>query len=383
MLFFKVEASVISVNFIKRFNNHLKTEAMTQVKTLDFTGQSIYCGIDIHKKSWSICLRNAERELKVFSQNPDAHLLSQFLKKYYPNAYISIAYEAGFCGYWPQQVFTAEGLDCKVINPSDIPQPDKSRRYKTDPVDCRKLAVELSKGFLNSIHIPLQSTIESRSLVRTRQQLVKDQTRYKNRILSFLNFFGINVPEGYKKSTHFSKQFISWLEQLSMGTSSKAALQVKINVLKSIREQLLITNRQLRSLAESAKYKQLIKLLMSIPGIGTQSALILATELEEIQRFKNFDHLASYVGFKPDVYSSGEKNVVKGITHQCNRLVRETLVECAWMAIGKDPALTQAYYEYKKRMHYNKAILRIAKKLLSRVRYVLANNQPYQIGIVA
>jgi transposase len=171
---------------------------MKQVKVLDFTGQSIFCGIDIHKKNWSVCLRNHERELKVFSQDADAGLLARHLKQHYPNAAVSIVYEAGFCGYWPQQAFTAEGLDCRVIHPSDIPQPEKNRRYKTDTVDCRKLAVELSKGFLNFIHIPLPSTIENRSLVRTRQQLVQDQTRYKNRILSFLNFFGIKVPEGIK-----------------------------------------------------------------------------------------------------------------------------------------------------------------------------------------
>jgi transposase len=355
---------------------------MTQVKTLDFTGQSIYCGIDVHKKSWSVCLRNHERELKTFSQDPNPKLLSRHLKTSYPNASILIGYEAGFSGYWAQQVFKEEGLDCKVIHPSDIPQPDKNRRYKTDAIDCRKLAVELSKGFLNYIHIPDQSTIESRSLVRTRQQLVKDQTRYKNRILGSLIFFGIQVPEGYKKSSHFSKRFITWLEALPMAPTSKRGLQIKLNVLRSIRSELLQINKDLRCLAQSEAYARMITLLMSIPGIGINAALILVTELEDVQRFKSFDHLASYVGFKPDVYSSAEKNIVKGITHHCNHSVREVLVEAAWMAVGKDPALTQAYYDYKKRMHFNKAILRIAKKLLNRVRYVLINNQPYQIAVV-
>ena len=130
------------------------------------------------------------------------------------------------------------------------------------------------------------------------------------------------------------------------------------------------------------KIKKLIELLMTIPGIGIQSAWIITTELEDIHRFKNFDQLAGYVGFKPDIYSSGEHTVNKGITRQCNHLLRETLVECAWMAIGKDPALTQAYYNYKKRMHYNKAIIRIAKKLLNRVRFVWINEKPYEIGKV-
>ncbi len=356
---------------------------MSQINKLDFTGHSIYCGIDMHKKSWSVCLRNEERELKTFSQNPDPVSLSRHLKNYYPNASLVVVYEAGFCGFWPQQLFVREGLDCKVVHPADVPQPDKSRRNKSDAVDCRKLALELSKRSLNFIHIPRQSTIESRALVRTRQQLVKDQTRYKNRILSMLNFLGVEIPEGYKRSTHFSKRFIDWLTQAPLNASAQTALQVKVNLLQSIRTQLLYTNKELRILAQSPDYQRTIELLMSIPGIGSVSALVIATEIEDIQRFPKFDHLASFAGFTPDLYSSGEKSVVKGITHHCNNTLRETLVECAWAAIGRDPALTQCYYEYKKRMHYNKAIIRIAKKLLNRVRFVLIKNQPYQIGFIS
>ena len=172
------------------------------------------------------------------------------------------------------------------------------------------------------------------------------------------------------------KSDLEGAKKLKFPANSKNALNIKVNMLISIREQLLLVNKQLKAINNDPQYSTLIKLLMSIPGIGWLSAITLLIELEDIRRFKNFDHLCSYVGFKPDIYSSGEKAVVKGITRHCNHLLRETLVECSWMAIGKDPALTQAYYGYKKRMHYNKAIFRIAKKLLSRIRYVLINEQP-------
>lgn len=353
---------------------------MTQVKTLDFTGQSIYCGIDVHKKSWSVCLRNQDRELRTFSQNADPDALISLLKRHYPQAQFEVAYEAGFCGFWAQQRFKAAGLTCHIVHPGDVPQANRDRRYKTDTVDCRKLALELSKGALNCIHVPHQQTLESRSLIRTRGQLVKDQTRYKNRILSFLDFFGLQVPPNYKNSTHFSQRFIQWLMELPLSASSTMALQTKLTVLSFIRQQLLQLTRQLRALAHSEPYCQATSLLTSIPGIGLHSALIIALEIEDIRRFPHFDQLASLAGFKPDVYSSAERHLVKGVTHHCNHLLRETLVECAWMAVGKDPALTQAYAAYKKRMHYNKAILRIAKKLLNRVRYVLLHQKPYLVG---
>ncbi len=355
---------------------------MTQVKSLDFSGQSIFCGIDVHKKSWSICLRNEDRELKTFSQDPDPISLCRHLNKYYPNAEISIVYEAGFCGYWPQQAFSKEGLNCRIIHPSDVPQREKDRRYKTDAVDCRKLATELSKGTLNFIHIPTELTIACRALVRSRQSLVKDQTRYKNRIQSFLDMHGMKVPQGYKNGTHFSNHFLQWLHNLPLDEKRKLALGSQLKVLATVRSEILSINKELRKLTQAPRYSQPIELLRSIPGIGIISAFIIISELENIRRFRGFDQLASYVGFKPDIYASGQKQVTKGITHSCNHILRETLVECAWMAIGKDPTLTMAYTNYKQRMHYNKAILRIAKKLLNRIRYVLLNNTTYEIGIV-
>ena len=155
-----------------------------------------------------------------------------------------------------------------------------------------------------------------------------------------------------------------------------------MNILQSTRQELLQITRQFREIAKTGPYQRQISLLTSIPGIGLTSAIVLMAEIDDIRRFRKFDQLASLAGFKPDVYSSAEKKLVKGLTHHCNHLLRETLVECAWMAVGRDPALTQAYQHYKKRMHYNKAIIRIAKKLISRVRHVLLNGQPYQMGIV-
>ena len=355
---------------------------MKQVKTLSFAGQDIYCGIDVHKKDWSICIWDDDRELRCFSQPPQPAILSDYLKRNYPQANFQAVYEAGFCGYWIQQVLSQHGISCIIIHAADVPTTDKDRRQKTDRVDCRKLAQALKEGSVKAIHIPNQQIIEDRSLVRGREQLVQDQTRYKNRILSWLHFFGIAIPEGYKKSTHFSKRFISWLEQLPINENAKSSLQTKLGALQGVRNQLLLANRSLRKLAQSERYQKKVELLGSIPGIGITNAMIFLTELDDINRFKSFDHLGSYAGLKPDIYSSSDTIIIKGITHRCNLLLRDSLVESAWKAVAKDPALLMAYKEYKKRMHYNNAIIRITKKLLRRIRYVLLHQTPYVTGIV-
>ena len=70
------------------------------------------------------------------------------------------------------------------------------------------------------------------------------------------------------------------------------------------------------------------------------------------------------------------------MTYRGHSELRMMLIESSWVAIGTDPALELSYQEYKKRMIAQKAIVKIARKLLSRVRYVLIHELPYEKGIV-
>ena len=98
--------------------------------------------------------------------------------------------------------------------------------------------------------------------------------------------------------------------------------------------------------------------------------------------FSNNDKLASYVGLVPSTFSSGEKEKVGDITPRCNRTLRSALIESAWVASRIDPALMRSYMEYCKTMEPNNAIIRIARKLLSRIRFVLINKKAYELSKV-
>jgi len=104
--------------------------------------------------------------------------------------------------------------------------------------------------------------------------------------------------------------------------------------------------------------------------------MIILTELETINRFESFDKLCSFIGLIPTTHSSGEKENIGEITHRGNSFLRGALVESAWIAARMDLALNKSYHDYCKRMEANKAIIRIARKLLNRIRFVLKNNQP-------
>lgn len=100
-------------------------------------------------------------------------------------------------------------------------------------------------------------------------------------------------------------------------------------------------------------------------------------EIADINRFKNADQLASYIGLIPMCHSSGEKEGVGDIIIRKHAMLRCYFIEVAWMAIRKDPAMTMAYEEYRKRMNGNKAIVKIARRLVNRVFFVLKRKQEY------
>jgi len=357
---------------------------MTQIKTLDFTGTTIFCGIDVHKKNWRVNIQNSDFELEDFSQNPDSVLLHKHLSKKYPGANYKVCYEAGFSGFSAHRTFSDLGVNCLVLNAADVATNHKERRQKNDKIDARKLCEYLQTKKVRGIHIPEVHWEHSRSLVRLRERIVGNQTRCKNRIWQQLHFSGIKLPEGYEAGQYWSRQFISKLESLDCGSDIlKSTLNLYIKDFKQTRALLVEATRNIRQLCRSASYEKDINFLKSIPGIGGINAAIILFEFQDVTRFKNFDHLCSYVGLVPDTSDSGEKKISKGITNRTNHSLRSALVESSWIVIRKDPALLMKYKEYCKRMDKNKAIIRIAKHLLSRINYVLKNKVEYVTCVVA
>jgi len=353
---------------------------MQQVTQLDFSGQKIFAGIDVHKKSWKVSIRSEQMELRTFSQNPSAGELSTYLKRNYPSADYHVVYEAGFCGFSHQREFSNAGINCIVVNPADVPTTGKEKQRKSDTVDCRKLSQSLSKGDLTGIFIPCIEQQDDRDIIRTYNQTVKDQTRYKNRIRGWLHFQGITFGES--EGRYWSNNFTNWLKNLSLSPSARTALDLKLQGYLQARSMVLAATRQVRILSRQARYKERIALIRTIPGVGEITALLFVTEVGDVNRFKSFDALCDYVGLVPNTHSTGDKEKVSGLTRRANHQLREKLIEVSWTAVRTDPALTMPYNNYCKRMKKNNAIIRIAKKMLNRIRYVMKNECPYVIAVV-
>lgn len=353
---------------------------MSKIKQLNFEGKTIYCGLDVHKTNWKVKARMDKIEIGTFSQNPDPGLLKKHFERNYPGAELKVVYEAGFCGFGIQRSLTEMGVSCIVVNAADVPASDKDRKRKDDKRDARKLSVELAKGDLKAIYVPDKQMEHARSLVRQRHRLVQDQTRCANRIKHLLLCNGLKTGE---QSERWGLKFIKKLQQLECGSEAlKMTLQFSIEQylqIKRIQKELTLA---IRSLSKQEPFARVQKVLQSIDGIGLISGMVIQTEIGNIHRFRRLDSLCDYAGFVPDIYSSNDKMVIRGISPRANEFLRETIIESSWVLIRKDPAMLMKYNEYRSRMNANKAIIRIGKHLLSRIRYLWKNGETYKRGIV-
>lgn len=356
----------------------------TQINKLDFSGQNIYVGVDTHKKNWKVSIVHEELFLKTFVQDPDPDVLYNYLFTNFPGANYHSAYEASYCGFWIHYRLKQLGVNSIVVNPGDIPTTHKEKVQKEDKRDSRKIVKCLRAGDLVPIYVPRIKTLQDRTLIRTRYTVAKELRRFKNRVKSFLLFYGIKFPdEFYKSTSHWSKRFIVWLEALPFeGDTAKYSLSILIQQVKNLRTILLDITRQIRKLSQTVDYKDKVRLLKSVPGIGLITAMLILVELEDIARFKSLDRLCAYIGFVPSTNSTGDNEVTGDITPRKHKVLRTAIVESAWVAIKNDPALLMSFTELKQKMDENNAIIRIAKKLLSRIRYVIKNEKEYVKAVV-
>jgi transposase len=357
---------------------------MKTSKNISFAKSHFFIGIDTHLSNWKVTIRLNGIELKTFSMNPSPVELFNYLNKNYPKGIYHIVYEAGFCGFWPQRVFKELGLHCIIVNPADVPTSNKEKVNKNDPIDSRKLARELENNSLKAIYIPDIFHEDLRYLVRLRYRIVQNQTRTKNRIKALLYTQGIKIPNHFTGNSRWSASFIQWLKDIKLNTDpANFTLQNMILQLQQLREHNKNILRKLRDETSKKEINKIIKALLSVPGVGFITAVTLYTEIVDMKRFHSQNQLSAFIGLVPSTRSSDETIYNNGISFRRNKFLRPIMIEAAWTAVKQDPAMTLKYKELTKRMKPQDAIIRIAKKLLKRIRHVWLNQENYIFSLVA
>lgn len=336
-------------------------------------GEIIYVGVDLHNKSWHVTIRTFD--LEVFNGSiPGTWEALRTLLARYPGHPIKVVYEAGYFGFWLHDLLCEYGAECIVTPPSLIPQ-QAGNRVKTDRLDSRKLALYLAKGILKRVWVPSPQERAERQVSRTRRQLVRDRVRVQQRIKALLRCYGLPLPEHTGK---WSNRFVEGLSRIKFAHRwVEESLHSLLEQYRFFTAQILRQTLLLKKLAATQRYKQRVKILRSIPGVGLIVAMELLLELQDVERFRRAEELAAYVGLTPSQDSSADRVRMGHITRAGKKSLRGTLIEASWYLIGKDKGMRKKYEQVKARAGAKRAIVAIARHLLLCTRRMLLDQKMY------
>ena len=136
--------------------------------------------------------------------------------------------------------------------------------------------------------------------------------------------------------------------------------------------------REIRRLSRTDKYRENFELLSSVPGIGLVIAMSVLTELDnDPLRFPNERAFVSFLGLIPTCHDSGQKKVNGEKTYRGNKQLGPLIVECSWVSIQHDAALSAYYLDCCQRMKPQMAIIKVARKLACKAYAVLKTRKKY------
>jgi transposase len=351
------------------------------MKTKDTTDSKLFIGIDVHKRSWKIHTATDLFDGSDLTIPPDAFSLQKYVDKHFWDYQVYCCYESGCCGFSHHRFFESFGWHSLVVNPADVHRPAKAQFQKTDKIDARLLCRELKDGRLRGIHVPDIKWEQLRCLFRRRNDLVKELRKIKTQIKMQLLYLGVEIPKDLDQP-HWSHKFRKWLKGLSFDYKTMDyCLETRLESFEFVDKQQRNVSTRLRAYCRK-HYKKDYYLLRSVPGVGGIVACGILCELGDLRRFTNFKQLASYVGLIPSVHQSGDNLTTSGLTPRASRIMRSYLVEATWVALRFDPVM-QEYYRSHQGKDVKRILVKVARKLLSRIHAIIRTETPYQIGVVS
>lgn len=337
----------------------------------DYTGKTIFLGIDVHKRTYSVTAVCDGCVVKQDTFIASPQVLVVYCKKAFKGAIIKSAYEAGFCGFVLHRFLIDQNIHNIVVHPASI-EVESNNFKKTDKRDSKKIAIQLSAGRLQCVFVPTKEAENRRYISRLREAFVKQRTRTSTQLKSLLHVNGL-IP--HDKSVRVSKKFLKELLTIELNKDVHYCLQQLADTWLYFNNKI---NEVEKKLSLLTPYEQeLYKAYRKIIGFGPKIARILVQELGDTMQFSNEEKLFSFCGLTPREYSSGEHKRLGHITRQGRPILRKVLVQAAWVAVRRDPYFSEYHKQLSVKKGACRAIVVVARKLIGRSRCAIKKKDAF------
>jgi transposase len=277
---------------------------------------------------------------------------------------------------------------------------------KTDVADAAWLADLLAHGLVRASFVPDAPTQAMRALLRTRKQLVREQSSHVQRLQKTLEDANLKLASVLTDIMGLSGRAI--LEALVAGETDpekllalvhrrvkaepaqlRAALSGRVD--DSHRFLLRLHLGQYDALAKALEaidlevernldpFRDAVRLLRTVPGIGDLAARAIVAEIgSDMRRFPTAAHLVSWAGLCPrNDESAGKRRSTR--LRKGAPWLKTALVQCAWAASRKKDGYLRAQFQrLRQRRGPKKAVCAVAASMLTAIWHMLRDGTFWQ-----
>jgi len=321
----------------------------------------MFAALDLHERSVQCVLKDdVGRIIKESKLAKDPDQILQFLA----DTDASVVMESGYNHQYIHDLLKEKGYHVTVAHPLMV-KAIAHAKVKGDKVDARKLADLLRAGMIPEAYVPNRNVREVRDLVRRRHYHVKLRTMLKNKIHAELATRWIKYDGDL-----FTEAGTSYLRSLNI-----PAVNDYLDTIGFLNGKIRELDEKVKPLAESAPYA---KLLMTIPGVSHYSALLISSEIADINRFPDHEHLCSYATLSPGVHQSG--NTQYTFNAAPKTMLNWIMIQCTRIHVRRcDSTITGFYKQVAARRGEKVAIVAAARKLMRAMHIMLKEEEPFRL----
>ena len=366
------------------------------------------CGIDVHKKSISVCVLPPVGSPSIPCKQEKFRTFTRDLKRlraWLVQCRVTEIVMESTGQYWrPVWNILEEAFpNLVLVNPMYV---KALAGRKTDRMDAKWLATRLERDDLKGSFIPPRDIRELRDLTRLRVHWLEDLNRMKNRIGQLCeagnikvssvasDLFGVSGRRMLASLVEGNRD-AGWMADYARGTlrGKKAQLELALQgtftphqrmMLARMLGQMSELERQLADLTSEierrmACHEELVGRIKTIPGLDRISAWTILAEIgTDMTIFGDAAHLASWAALCPGNRESGGKRI-SGKTRKGNRYLRRVLCQSAWAAAHqKDSHLAALHRRVRSRRGEQKAVMAVAHQLLTIIFHIIREGSIYQ-----
>ena len=365
-------------------------------------------GIDVHKKVIVVTIaKTNEQDITDYQTKSFSTFTDDLIKCrewLVSNDSLDVCMESTGKYWIPVFNILEEKCKCIITHPKYVRSiPGK----KTDKKDSVWIADMFKHGLVEPSFMPPVDIRQLRDLMRYRNKLVNIRTSEKNRFQNSLTVSNVQIANVVTDVFGKTSQSILKLMLSNPNLTLDDITPLLRKNLKSSPEDILksingifdesqsskmnivlkhydyindcIDELEQQILKLACKYSSEITQILTVPGINEISAIFIIAEIgTNMNTFIDDKHLCSWAGLTPRCNESAKKKKSVRIT-KAGVYIKPLLVQCALCAI-KDkscPYIKARYESLKRRRGHKKAIIAIARLLLTSIYHILLTGEVF------